>query len=401
VVQVRSWRLALAAVLGGAVLVAACTDALGSGGRGDVAGGSPTTVFEAEAPGGPDVSEVVVDPNEAGEWSDENAAPTTTTLAAEVPSTTFPAVAQRMALGRTLQPGVTGDDVRRLQERLLEMKFDPGQPDGVFGGQTQHAVWAFQKLVLKEKPTAVVSPEVWDRMQDEVVIAPRRTNTSATHFEVYLPEQTAVLFKNGAPVIVTHISSGDGKEWCSDKAGKCGVSTTPGGIFKFYRRESDWWEGSLGALYNPLFFNYGIAVHGMTSVPNYPASRGCVRIPMNIAEYFPDLVSRGDQVFVWDGKKEPEAYGAQPPPFDRPNPNATTTTSVKATTTTAATTTTKAPATTTTTKAPATTTTRAPATTTTRAPATTTTTKAPPPPTTSPTTAASTTTSAAGSDAQP
>ena len=25
--------------------------------------------------------------------------------------------------------------------------------------------------------------------------------------------------------------------------------------------------------------------------------------------------SIGDQVFVWDGKKEPERYGAQPPPL--------------------------------------------------------------------------------------
>jgi hypothetical protein len=92
-----------------------------------------------------------------------------------------------------------------------------------------------------------------------------------------------------------------------------------------------------------VYFNYGIAVHGMTSVPNYPASHGCVRIPMQIADYFPSLVKNGDQVFVFDGVKEPEAYGAQPPPFDQPDPNATTTTTTIAPTTTAKATTTAPP----------------------------------------------------------
>ena len=85
-------------------------------------------------------------------------------------------------------------------------------------------------------------------------------------------------------------------------------------------------ESKLGRLYNPVYFNYGIAVHGMTSVPNYPASKGCVRIPMHIAEYFPSLVQNGDHVYVFDGVKEPEAYGAQPPPIDTVDPDAPPTT---------------------------------------------------------------------------
>ena len=64
-------------------------------------------------------------------------------------------------------------------------------------------------------------------------------------------------------------------------------------------------------MWNPVYFNYGIAVHGAGNVPSYPASHGCVRIPMHIGNYFPSLVKYGDQVFVFDGIKEPEAYGAQ------------------------------------------------------------------------------------------
>jgi lipoprotein-anchoring transpeptidase ErfK/SrfK len=37
-------------------------------------------------------------------------------------------------------------------------------------------------------------------------------------------------------------------------------------------------KGPLGVLYRPRYFNGGIAVHGYTSVPSYPASHGCVRV---------------------------------------------------------------------------------------------------------------------------
>ena len=277
----------------------------------------------------------------------------TATTAAE-PTTTLPPV-DKVPLGRTLSQGTKGDDVLHLQERLVELGFDPGKPDGYFGPATTMAVWAFEKLVLGSKPNATIGPEDWEVLFGDVQIAPRRPNSTATHFEVYLPEQTAVLFVNNQARLVTHVSTGDNQEWCSEEAGRCGTSITPGGVFKFYRRQSDWWEGSLGKMYNPVYFNYGVAVHGMTSVPNYPASHGCVRIPMHVAEYFPDLVSKGDVVYVWDGVKEPEAYGAQPPPFDRPDPNATTTTIAPSTTVPKTTTTTKATTTAAPTTAPPTT----------------------------------------------
>ncbi|MPZ82651.1 MAG: N-acetylmuramoyl-L-alanine amidase [Actinophytocola sp.] len=39
---------------------------------------------------------------------------------------------------------VSGDDVLTLQERLLELGFDAGRPNGVFGAQTEHALRTFQ-----------------------------------------------------------------------------------------------------------------------------------------------------------------------------------------------------------------------------------------------------------------
>ena len=41
--------------------------------------------------------------------------------------------------------------------------------------------------------------------------------------------------------------------------------------------------GEPGVLWYPMYFKGGFAIHGYPSVPAYPASRGCVRIPMWIA----------------------------------------------------------------------------------------------------------------------
>jgi hypothetical protein len=54
----------------------------------------------------------------------------------------------------------------------------------------------------------------------------------------------------------------------------------------------------LGSLYNPVYFNGGIAVHGSRSVPGQPASHGCIRIPMGAAEWFPSAVHIGMPVHV-------------------------------------------------------------------------------------------------------
>ncbi len=40
---------------------------------------------------------------------------------------------------------ITGDDVSALQERLLELGYDAGRPDGMFGPQTEQALRSFQR----------------------------------------------------------------------------------------------------------------------------------------------------------------------------------------------------------------------------------------------------------------
>ncbi|MEK7410275.1 MAG: L,D-transpeptidase family protein, partial [Actinomycetota bacterium] len=266
-----------------------------------------------------------------------------------VESSTAPLVT--VPLTRNLKSGMKGDDVMRVQQRLKELRFDPGPIDGVYGQNTVQAVWAFEKLVMavpRKRATGVVTPSTWAIMQSDFRVMPRRTADTKTHVEIYLPEQVLIVFTDGAPVLITHISSGSNEAWCQEvvidpgqegnhtneqiKKGICGEAITPPGIFYFYNRKQGMVESKLGSLYNPVYFNYGIAVHGAILVPLEPISHGCVRMPMSVARYFPALVAYGDRVYVFDGIKEPEEYGSPVPPFDKPDPNYTTTTSVVPTT---------------------------------------------------------------------
>jgi hypothetical protein len=103
-------------------------------------------------------------------------------------------------------------------------------------------------------------------------------------------------------------------------------------VYHFERKVEGWRNAKLGRLYKPTYFNFGIAIHGASNVPEYPASRGCVRFPMHIADYLQDLVSIGDAVYVFDGVEDPETYGAQPMIFDWADPDYTTTSSTSTTT---------------------------------------------------------------------
>ncbi len=293
-------------------------------------------------------------------------APSTTSTVSE----TTVASSTKVPLSTTLSTGMTGDEVRIVQQRLADLNFVPGPIDGVFGSLTQQAVWAFEKLVLgteRAQVTGQVTPAVWDRMQDSEMVSPRRPNPGTrNHTEIYLPEQAIVVFHDDSPVFIAHMSSGTGDEWCQEvtispgeygnvdgeeplKLGRCGISVTPGGVFNYDRQIEGHRQSALGGMLNPVYFNYGIAVHGAYNVPLQPASRGCIRIANAISEEFYDLVDLGDLVFVFDGVKEPEEYGAQLPVFDWPDPEyTTTTTSTTTTTTTVPETTTTVPETTTT-----------------------------------------------------
>lgn len=264
------------------------------------------------------------------------------------------------SLSQPLGYGSAGEPVRRLQERLDELGFFVGPVDGQYGDLTRAAVWAFEKLVLqvpRDEARGVVTDDMWQFMQQPIQIQPRRRHAAGqateNHTEVYLPEQVVIFFVDDKPALISHASSGAGEEWKEEVRidpgeygnengteplvrGEIGVSVTPGGIFTYDRMIEGLRNSALGGLWNPAYFNYGIAIHGAINVPLHPASHGCVRIPLKAGEVFHQYISKGDQLFVWDGIKEPEVYAQNPnaayprgqlPIFNRIDPDYTTTTS--------------------------------------------------------------------------
>ncbi len=329
----------------------------------------------------------------------DSTAETTTSVAPETTTVTVP----KSVLTAALTKGMQGAEVKMVQQRLNDLRFDVDKVDGIYGGNTEMAVWAYQSLILNlrgKDVTGRVSPELWDRMQEPLGLADKRPEATSTHVEIFLAAQTMALYVKHELRLITHVSTGSGDHWCtvprilpkpgstttSTVAGQrpqriCGLSVTPGGKYRVQYKRDGWYDVTLGKVFNPIFFNAGIAIHGYEEVPKTPASHGCVRVPMHIAQYLSDLIHEGDQVYVWDGVADPEKYGAQRPPFDEPDPTDTTTTStttttvkptttIKPTTTVAATTTTKPLTPTATTMAPTTTKAPAPATTAPAAPTT-------------------------------
>jgi peptidoglycan hydrolase-like protein with peptidoglycan-binding domain len=316
-----------------------------------------------------------------------DAAETTPPTSAAVPPTEPPvgsyaavetvvtsAPTEKIPLTRTLAEGMAGDSVTRLQERLTALGFNVGPVDGNFGPLTRQAVWAFEKLVMgvpRAQASGQVTPDMWDLMQDPIRITPRRNGGQSDHVEIYLPEQVMVIFHANVPVLVAHVSTGqqnpDGTPFeysddvtiDTDEVGNPlpepitkpirGLAKTPPGVFTAGREITGERNGPLGTMWDPVYINQGIAIHGANNVPLEPASHGCIRVARYLGPIVQGLIDKGDSVLIWDGKKEPEQQTAE----DRQMiwdwvdlARTTTSTSTTTTTTTVAPTTTIAPSTT-------------------------------------------------------
>ena len=327
--------------------------------------------------------------------------------ASTVPITTQPIVVNtdtaivKTNLTHTIGKGNAGDDVKAVQQRLTDLGFAPGPVDGLFGSGTQQAVWAYEKLVLKTPRSQAkgrVTNEMWQVMQDQHHDPAAPTDRIGHHARRDLRARAGAdrLQEQRARVDHAHLDGRTERRWHTEEVVRDADATTPTPTASRCRSPSPRTSaptprrraacsaspvatkasasGPLGGMMNPVYFNYGIAVHGADNVPLEPASHGCVRLNQTIAKVFPSMVSKGDLVYVWgqDGK-QPEQYSRADslPSFNYANPDATTTTS--STTTTVPRTTVPAPTTTakTATTPPATTT--APAVTTTTPNATSTT----------------------------
>jgi lipoprotein-anchoring transpeptidase ErfK/SrfK len=201
------------------------------------------------------------------------------------------------AAARALQPGMSGAAVKALQRRLAALKYYPGAIDGQFGTSTLEAVWAFYEV------QGLPAHDYVSSAMQQALARPRAPEALAPHgganrIEISLSREVLVLYHDNQVELISHVSTGGHYYYCSN--GGCGYAVTPTGNFETVVFMPGWVAVPLGEMYNPVFFiGTAFAIHGDTDVPLEPVSHGCVRIPMDIAAFFHNLVRvPGEPVYI-------------------------------------------------------------------------------------------------------
>jgi hypothetical protein len=179
-----------------------------------------------------------------------------------------------------------------------------GAADGQYGLTTKQAVMAFQKYLGLETSGAVDEGTAAFLTNYERRATGRATE--GTLVEVDKARQLLFFIVDGRTMWTMNTSTGNDLPYEEPDKNSPGevirdVAITPEGRFKVNReRPEGWWEGDLGEIYRPKYFDGGIAVHGSNSVPNYPASHGCVRLTVPAMDFVwaQNLMPMGITVWV-------------------------------------------------------------------------------------------------------
>lgn len=188
-------------------------------------------------------------------------------------------------------------ELEEAEKRLSELGYWILKADGVSDASTRHAITAFQK-VSGRKRTGTLSRQDLEALETAEPITPK-VLADSPHIEVDLSRQVLFLFGEGGQISkILPVSSGNEKRYFDQ--GQWQVAHTPRGSFRVTRKINGVRKASLGDLYYPLYFYGGVAIHGSPSVPAYPASHGCIRIPRFADRAFNRMVPLGFRVVVYD-----------------------------------------------------------------------------------------------------
>jgi lipoprotein-anchoring transpeptidase ErfK/SrfK len=189
-----------------------------------------------------------------------------------------------------------GNRVFAAETLLTDRGYWVTTPDCIKDSSTTHAVIAFQK-VERLKRTGILNEELIARLRNASRPLPRHTGSS--HIEVDVSRQVLFLVNDeGVVTRILPVSTGNEKPYFED--GKMQIAHTPRGSFKIERQIVGVRKAPLGNLYNPNYFYRGVAIHGSNSIPVFPASHGCVRIPRFADKEFSRMVWIGMPVYVFD-----------------------------------------------------------------------------------------------------
>jgi peptidoglycan hydrolase-like protein with peptidoglycan-binding domain len=178
--------------------------------------------------------------------------------------------------------GKRGTDVLLLQRGLDTLGYAV-PVTGYYDAGTSRAVIAFRKVNGMER-IGYANPAVFSMvLKGQGAFNPRFPD-AGYHVEYDWSRQALGFFRNGKAVNVYHSSSG------------APATPTVFGTFTFYRKEPG--TNHLGMVQSNYFIR-GYAIHGYKDVPVYPASHGCLRVPIPNAYQIDRQVQIGMKIMVY------------------------------------------------------------------------------------------------------
>lgn len=181
-----------------------------------------------------------------------------------------------------LHRGQCGDVVVGFKKAMREMGYIAN--DGrCFGGKTARGVLAYRKVNGMSRTMRAGKGLVKKVFSGKGGYEVRHPG-AGDHLEAPLSKQVLVFAKGDKPYAIYPISSGK--------------SSTPTvtGHYEMIRTEPG--LNSHGMYYSWYFYG-GYAVHGYNSVPDYPASHGCLRTFMSDQPEIYNRIFYGQDIFIW------------------------------------------------------------------------------------------------------
>jgi hypothetical protein len=207
------------------------------------------------------------------------------------------ASAEQVKSKRSRRPRITAKEIREAEQLLSDLGYWTGKVDGVLDTASRQALVAFQKVEGRE-PKGRLTYEELQAIRD--ARRPEPLEDGYPHVEVDIARQVLfVVGEDGTVERILPVSTGNNKHFT--EKGFSSRAYTPRGRFAVERKVPGWRESVLGLLYYPNYILGGIAIHGSPSMPPYPDSHGCIRIPMFAAKSFSELAPTGTSVLVHEG----------------------------------------------------------------------------------------------------
>ncbi|HEX8068245.1 MAG TPA: L,D-transpeptidase family protein [Thermoleophilaceae bacterium] len=173
-------------------------------------------------------------------------------------------------------------DVRLLQIGLRRLAYVTPLT-GHFQAATRRAVLAFRKVNGMSRSMSP-SQRIFKMLFRGLGGYRLRHPKAGQHVEVSLSRAVLVLADRGVPQRIYHASPGKPS------------TPTVRGAFSFYRKQPG--TNSHGMVHS-VYFHGGYAIHGYKSVPAFPASHGCVRVPIANALSIYRSIRLGEKIFVY------------------------------------------------------------------------------------------------------